>query len=225
MWSVRKYNIVDPSSQQRVARAGFPNIPAMNISTENSPTCLCAKSWCKNDLPANFRWKICDHCRELDRHTKRRQCKHEKEKKKAKEGSSRRAQADNSSASDTEASHMENTADCPSKRPRKSGSVSLPYVVSDDTDDNSDDIDEKGRNAKVSIRFDCYIYAYLIPGIQQGGRSLRHNTRWLQNRGKDALQWFIYHIPWPSRVPSRACSDDIWGNMEGVWVQIYASTF
>ena len=50
--------------------------------TERNPQ-TCSKTWCHRELPTNYRWKTCDHCRECDRKTKRTQRASDKVKKEA----------------------------------------------------------------------------------------------------------------------------------------------
>jgi len=65
----------------------------------------CSKTWCHRELPTNYRWKTCDHCRECDRKTKRAQRASVKAKKEAvtlkQAGDKRKRVPDSSDASDT----------------------------------------------------------------------------------------------------------------------------
>ena len=111
-------------------------------STTSSPH-ICSKTWCHTELPANYRWKTCNHCRECDRKTKRTQRASEKAKKAAsvskKAGSKRRKGEDTSDTSDTSEDEQ------PTRHRKENVADGIDLGFLDDEDDMSSDEEEVSR--------------------------------------------------------------------------------
>lgn len=105
---------------------------------------ICSKSWCKNPLPVEHRWRQCDHCRARDAATKRT----EREKKKTEAANpqalppytKKRKLAETLSLSDDEEERPQQSRD-------KAGGH-LPAILEDAGEDEELDV----RDEKVSMQ-------------------------------------------------------------------------
>ena len=105
---------------------------------------ICSKAWCNRQIPANCRWKQCDHCRERDRATQRQRTQRLKEQ--AERNNTTTGDSSKRGKRNEESSSSEDEEDSrPSRRARLDGGGGGPSFL-DDQDDELDMTEEVLRN-------------------------------------------------------------------------------